>query len=298
MAAVIQARLDGSPFVAAVDGARRGVPGWAAAAIGLGLPWLTARVLADAAIPALLMIHNDSPPVEAGLRTAGLLLAVLGPLCLAAALSIWIVERRGPRAKAAPPALSAPWGALVGGGGFALALALTALASTTTVTRQTLPLLTLALPALLVAFQTGAEELFFRGWLQPILSARWGEVVGLITGALIFAVAHAAGGLSPLSLLNDSLAGLLFGLLATRTGGLAAPFAAHFAWNFCEAHLFGALPSPSPLGSAFLFHFSGAPLWTGGAEGFNGALSATIALAAGAAIAGLLGPRWRQQRQD
>jgi len=291
---VSEARLDASPFVAAVDGARRSVPGWAAALVALALPWLSTRLLADAVIPSLVRIHTDSAPLEAGLRNAGLLAAVLGPLCLAAVLSIFVIERRGARANAAGPAPAAAWGALIGAGGFAVTLGLTALASKPGVTNEHLALTALAFPAALVAGQTAAEELFFRGWLQPILSARWGGIVGLIASALIFAGAHAAGGLTPLSFLNDALAGLVFGLLAARTGGLAAPFAAHFAWNFCEAHVFGTLPTASALGTAFTVHFAGPPLWTGGAEGFNGALSATIALILAVVAAALSGPRWRR----
>ena len=53
------------------------------------------------------------------------------------------------------------------------------------------------------AFCVAAEELYFRGWLQPLLCARWGVWAGVIVTALLFAGLHVAGGArAPMSLLN------------------------------------------------------------------------------------------------
>ena len=48
----------------------------------------------------------------------------------------------------------------------------------------------------------------------------------------------------PVSLLNILLAGIWFGLLALRTGGLLAPILAHFGYNWAEEMIFGASPNP------------------------------------------------------
>ena len=134
--------------------------------------------------------------------------------------------------------------------------------------------------------QAGAEEAFFRGWLQPVLAARWGPWVGLLTASLVFAAAHAAAAalsahaLGPVAWINDTLAGLAFGLLALRTGGLAAPVAAHWAWNWTEASVVGATPNPGvdPLGSLFDLDLVGAGWLTGGPDEMNGSLCASVAL--------------------
>jgi len=59
---------------------------------------------------------------------------------------------------------------------------------------------------------------------------------------------------------------LLFGLLMLRTGTLAAPIMAHFAWNLTYFHILGLAPNPGvdPLGSVFDFDLIGDPLLFGG----------------------------------
>ena len=134
----------------------------------------------------------------------------------------------------------------------------------------------------LFAFQTAAEELYFRGWLQPILGARWGAVTGLVVTAVLFAALHLAGGArAPLSLLNLFLGGVLFGLLALRTGGLWAPFMAHFAWNWAEACGLGLEQNPGIGPNASLFHLAltGDALWSGGGDRLNASLGMTLVLA-------------------
>jgi membrane protease YdiL (CAAX protease family) len=139
----------------------------------------------------------------------------------------------------------------------------------------------MAVGALLIAFQAMGEELFFRGWLQPILAARWGPWVGLVAASLLFAAAHAMGRpIGIIALVNDALAGLAFGLIAFRSGGLLAPFAAHFAWNWIEQSVLGLTPNPGidPLGALIDLDLVGPPLVTGGADEMNGTLGATLAL--------------------
>ena len=89
------------------------------------------------------------------------------------------------------------------------------------------------------------EELLLRGLLQPLLVRTWGVAAGIVLSSLAFAAIHMVGGWGhPLSLLNILLAGLWFGLLAFRTGGLLAPILAHFGYNWAEELVFGASPNP------------------------------------------------------
>lgn len=136
---------------------------------------------------------------------------------------------------------------------------------------------------LLTLLQAGSEEVYFRGWLQPVLGEAWGPAAGVTLAAAAFALLHMMGGArAPLTLVNLFLGGVLFGLLALRFGGIGAPVAGHFAWNWTEALLFGLDPNPGigSFGAVLNLELSGSALWGGSEEGINASLAMTFALAA------------------
>jgi membrane protease YdiL (CAAX protease family) len=275
--------------------ARRPAPGWAAALVGVLLPAITVRALALAPMPQWASLLGTNPGV-AHAAAADLIatLVVLGPLALVAWLSPQLIEGRAPVRDAAPALPAAAWGGLLGVVAFGCALAIALAHAQVSAVFSGLTAIGAAAAPLTVAVQTAIEEKFFRGWLQPILSARWGPGAGLACASLIFSVAHSWGhGISVLAFVNDALAGAAFGLMAIRTGGLWAPVAAHFAWNFTEAHLLGAFPNPGidPLGSILDVDFAGAGIWTGGSEGLNGALGTSLVLLCLIAAVYRTGPR-------
>ena len=107
----------------------------------------------------------------------------------------------------------------------------------------------LAWGAGIILLQTASEEIYFRGWLQPALAARWGPQAAVVVAALAFAALHVMGGArSPTTLINMFLGGLLFGYLAAYGRGIAGAIGAHFAWNATEQLLLGLDPNPG-LGS-------------------------------------------------
>ncbi|AHE57015.1 CPBP family intramembrane glutamic endopeptidase [Sphingomonas sanxanigenens] len=135
----------------------------------------------------------------------------------------------------------------------------------------------------LVAVQAGSEELFFRGWVQPVLAERFGTALAVLVTALLFAGLHLAGGVrSPLSLLNLLLGGVMFGLAAAHGRGIAGAFGLHFGWNATEQLLFGLQPNPGTGGFGALLDLDLAgPGWLGGsAEGLNASLAMSLALIA------------------
>lgn len=139
----------------------------------------------------------------------------------------------------------------------------------------------------LVLFQVSAEELLFRGWLQPALAARFGRGHGVQWGAiaassLLFAALHFLSADSLQAFFNMALGGLLFGLLAWRSGGILAPIAAHFAYNAVEDLGLGLVPNPAPgtSGSLVDLDLLGLPVWGGVAEGLNASIGTTAALLA------------------
>jgi membrane protease YdiL (CAAX protease family) len=129
-----------------------------------------------------------------------------------------------------------------------------------------------------------AEELLFRGWLQPALEDRVGPQWAVLLSAVAFSAFHlwAGGATDAISLANLLLGGLWFGLLAQRSGGLVAPIAAHLGWNVAEDIGFGLVPNPGvgELGALSNHQMVGPAIWGGSEEGINASIAMTLVLAA------------------
>lgn len=85
-------------------------------------------------------------------------------------------------------------------------------------------------------FVSLAEEALFRGWLQQRLSQRLGRYPGLLIAALLFGLAHSAGG--PLLIFFAALAGVIYGLAWQWSGRLWVATLTHFAFNLTHLLLF------------------------------------------------------------
>ena len=74
----------------------------------------------------------------------------------------------------------------------------------------------------------------------------------------------------------------MFGLLALRTGGIAAATGTHVAWNALEQLLYGLDPNPGigSFGSVIDKDLIGPALLGGSEDGLNGSLGMTAALMA------------------
>jgi len=73
------------------------------------------------------------------------------------------------------------------------------------------------------------EEAFFRGFLQPLLSERWGSWQALIITSVLFGAVHVLGGV--IVALFACLAGLAYGLAFEATKRLWVSVFVHFAFN-------------------------------------------------------------------
>lgn len=71
------------------------------------------------------------------------------------------------------------------------------------------------------------EEIFYRGLLQRSLERRFGVWTGILGSAVLFGVSH----FQLLQLPALVMFGVVLGVLAHRTGRLAAPIAAHIVFN-------------------------------------------------------------------
>ena len=76
------------------------------------------------------------------------------------------------------------------------------------------------------------EELFFRGFLYPVLARRFGVIAGISVTALGFGLMHASQyGYSWASVLVICLVGVVLGLVRARTNSVASGFLVHMAYN-------------------------------------------------------------------
>jgi hypothetical protein len=135
----------------------------------------------------------------------------------------------------------------------------------------------------IIGVQAGGEEIYFRGWLQPVLQRAWGGAIAVLLTAIAFAGLHIMGGArAPISLLNLFLGGVMFGLLALKGGGIAAALGAHIAWNATEQLAVGLDPNPGTgsFGAAIDYELVGRALWGGSEEGLNASIAMTFALLA------------------
>jgi membrane protease YdiL (CAAX protease family) len=145
---------------------------------------------------------------------------------------------------------------------------------------------------LIIGLRTFGEEFFFRAWLQPLLVRSWGIPLGLAVTSILFGLVHVfSRGVPLVVLVNVTLAGAFFGLIALRTGGLAAPFAAHWAWNAIEQCGFGLVPNPGfdSMGTFIDLDLVGPTLLSGGSDGLNGSLGTTVVLVVCVVALGLMG---------
>ena len=278
---VMRALDKDNPWVRDVFAAPRRMPAWIAlpgASIFAVSVLMLFKFNAGLLEGALGAVWAPTPAPWADILTFGVLQGLIFGSFLAAAVAATAFEGRRAWRGGADPLSALAIGLACGAAGFCAAVAIAFLAGGVAAGTATgAPVGALAVGAALVAFQSLAEEAFFRGWLQPVLCAGWGLWPGLLLTSGVFAALHivadAHGGLA---VVNLFLGGVLFGLLALRTGGLLAPVAAHFAWNWSESGVLGLNTDPS--GSVLMLRFAGARLWNGGADTMNGSLATTLVL--------------------
>lgn len=253
--------------------------GWLALIVGIaaGAGW----------VPTALKLSERLPNGDVGSSTALFDLLVFGPL-IAIAVILGLLSRRPVLRAGNRPVTWTIVGLASGLFAIAAVVGLSWLSGGIRSASNPAP----AVPGLLwlgvalTVLQAGAEEVLFRGWLQPALMDRIGVPAGLLGGAVIFAAFHAISAASnPISLVNLVIGGLWFGLLALRSGGILAPLGAHFAYNVVEDCGLGLVPNgptewAGPLGALHDMDLVGQPLWGSTGEGLNASLGLTAVLVA------------------
>ncbi len=116
--------------------------------------------------------------------------------------------------------------------------------------------------------QASTEEIVFRGWMLPVLSARYRVWVGVLVSSVIFMILHLGNpGVSPLAVVNLLLFGIFTSLWALWEGGIWGVSAWHMFWNWAQGNIYGLKVSGTVLdGGSLLSIASSGPTWLAGAD--------------------------------
>jgi uncharacterized protein len=136
------------------------------------------------------------------------------------------------------------------------------------------------IPSLTMAFTSAIfEEILMRGIIFRLIEEKWGSYIALIISAIIFGALHLA---NPNSSIVAALglaiqAGLSLAAAYIYTKNLWFPIAIHFAWNFTQSGIFGAVTSGNSMKKTLITSkIEGAEWFTGGAFGPEGSIQATL----------------------
>ena len=143
------------------------------------------------------------------------------------------------------------------------------------------------IPSLGIAIGSAfVEEIIFRGIVFRLMEEQLGSILSLIVSALLFGIMHLGNkGATLYSAVSIALqAGILLAAGYILTRSLWLPISLHFAWNFAESGIFGALLSGNDIGKSLLSaKLSGNDLFSGGVFGPENSIQANIfCLSAGA----------------
>ncbi|WP_084959138.1 type II CAAX prenyl endopeptidase Rce1 family protein [Thermoactinospora rubra] len=135
--------------------------------------------------------------------------------------------------------------------------------------------------------QSSTEEILARGFVLPVVGAQWGAPAGVAASALLFAALHLLNpDVTPLSVVNLVLVGVLLGLYALYDGALWGVCLWHAVWNWAQGSLFGFPVSGQPTGTLAVLDLreTGPDAVTGGMFGPEGGVATTLVLLLGVAV--------------
>ena len=126
------------------------------------------------------------------------------------------------------------------------------------------------------------QGILAHGLFYPAMEGQFSRNAALVGSAVLFAALHfPQWKYGPAAFLGLLAMGLVLSLLRRYSGGILAPAAAHFVWDFAAGILFGGFPF-DPYPSVIQISLNG-PAWlSGGQAGMMGSLL-TMAVTLGAA---------------
>lgn len=122
------------------------------------------------------------------------------------------------------------------------------------------------------------EEILLRGIIFRITEERWGSIIAFLISGVIFAGLHLINPhVTVVSTICVLTVSLLLGSTYMYYRNLWVPIAIHFAWNFTQNGIFGAITSGHEKTNSLLdTQISGPTILTGGQFGPEGSLQAVL----------------------
>lgn len=124
------------------------------------------------------------------------------------------------------------------------------------------------------------EEILVRGIIFRIMEEKLGSYISLTISSVLFGVFHLANPNGTLiSGICITTAGFLMGAVFIYSRSLWMPIALHFAWNFAQSGIFGAITSGNEKTNSLIeAKIQGPEFVTGGAFGPEGSIQAIVFL--------------------
>jgi membrane protease YdiL (CAAX protease family) len=124
--------------------------------------------------------------------------------------------------------------------------------------------------------QGPAEELLFRGWLLPVIGARYRPWIGVLVSSLVFSLAHAGShGITLVGFSNLFLFGVFAAVYALAERGLWGICAWHAVWNWTMGDFLGFATDGTPHSGLLIAVRTDGDIISGGAFGLEGGLACT-----------------------
>lgn len=122
------------------------------------------------------------------------------------------------------------------------------------------------------------EEILVRGIIFRIMEEKLGSYISLSISSVLFGVLHLANPHGTLiSAICIMTAGFLFGAAFIYSRNLWMPIAIHFAWNFTQSGIYGAITSGNEKTNSLVeAQIQGPEFITGGAFGPEGSIQAIV----------------------
>ncbi|TDP04039.1 CPBP family intramembrane glutamic endopeptidase [Flavobacterium sp. 245] len=130
------------------------------------------------------------------------------------------------------------------------------------------------------------EEILVRGIIFRIVEEKLGTYISLTISSVLFGVFHLANPNSTLiSSICITMAGFMLGAAFIYSRNLWFPIALHFAWNFTQSGIFGAITSGNEKTNSLLnAKIQGPEFITGGEFGPEGSIQAILFCTVGAIV--------------
>ena len=140
------------------------------------------------------------------------------------------------------------------------------------------PVSVLIIPFTIASTVAIIEEILLRGILFRLTEEKWGSTIALISSSVLFAGLHLMNPhVTILSILCILSVGVLLGAAYMYYKNIWLPIAFHFAWNFTQNGIFGAITSGNEKTSSLLTtKITGPEMLTGGQFGPEGSVQAVL----------------------